>query len=610
MDGNNQQSHHHFLQTLFGPVCTSPSCLSRVSRNKTHFTCTTNTISTHWKKNNCSTGNPSPSRVERQLVERLRHLHSACIGNKELAFKHFKDGDDGVKRTLRHHCSHCGIVDRLSALKKQHCTTPNGKGKCPGTPVKAYVLSNKYNQQVPESFINAIIAGNSPLLRLRPKWIIKSLPNAAAPLQIQQPAAMETASPVAISPYHSTATPRTTATATEPTPKRIKVTPAQLERATEQQLHSSPTHRQLQINQDINSLNIPDAADHQWFLQHLCLDDSRNLKDTLVHNIKLLRTNYSSEDDDPDMKALLCAADLWFKSQSANVDVRNISAHMRAALYKIGVRAEAEEEDLIWGKSFVPTNNDEELRKELKYLIQFLYRGQHIDKDLLEALSTIVNSVTYDNNHPDQWLQNIAERISLTDILPAIVINAVLEEPKEANGPTILHDYIAARSFTLRAGDTLDVNSPNSISRSANALLRVVRHAVCTHLNNLSEVHKVDHHHWEKEADDLIRQVQTAPSIGHICLRISTAKYEQWKKPTVFNKCTDINTGDIYIDGTTIQHQRWSRTIPHAMELVRKSLELLFQNKVGLEKWLNVNNQLVFNGANDNTYVNVPTNDV
>ena len=610
MDGSNQQSNHHICQTLFGPVCTSPSCLSRVSQNKTNFTCTTNTISTHWRKNNCSTGNPSPSRVERQLVERLRHLHSECIGNKELAFEHFKDGDDGVKRTLRHHCSHCGLVDKPNKLKKQHCAPPYGKGKCPGHPVKAHVLSNKYNQQVPEAFIHEIIAGNSPLLRLRPKWIITSLPNAASPLQIQQPAAVATASPVAISPYPSTATPRTTATASEPTPKRIKVTPAQLERATEQQLRPSPTHRQLQINQDIDSLNIPDAADHQWFLQHLCLDDSRNLKDTLVHNIKLLRTTYSSEDDDPHMKALLRATDLWFKSQSANVDVRNISTHKRAALYKIGIRAEAEEEDLIWGKSFVPTHNDEELRKELKYLNQFLYRGQHINKDLLEALSTIVGSVTYDNNHPDQWLQNIAERILLTDILPAIIINAVLEEPKEANGPTILHDFIAARSFTLRAGDNLDVNSPNSISRSANALLRVVRHAVCTHLNNLSEVHKVDHHHWEKEADELIRQVQTAPSIGHICLRISTAKYEQWKKPTVFNKCTDINTGDIYIAGTTIPHQRWSRTIPHAMELVRGSIELLFQNKGGLEKWLNINNQLVFNGANDNTYVNVPTNDV
>ena len=463
MDGNNQQPHH-IQQTLFGPVCTK--CLCQVS-NKTSYTCTHKTIQKHWDDNNCSSGNPSPSRVERQLVERLRHLHSACIGNKELAFEQFKDGDDCVKRTLRHHCSHCGLVDELNKLKKRHCATPNGKGKCPGHPVKAHVLSNKYNQQVPEAFINAIIAGNSPLLRLRPKWTIKSLPNAAAQ-QIQQPAATATTSPpVAISPHRSTTNSGTTATASEPTPKRIKVTPAQLEKAIGQQLHSSPTYRQLKIKQDIESLNIPNAADHQWFLQHLCLDDSRNLKDTLVHNVKVLRTTYSSEDDDPIMKALLSAADLWFKSQSANVDVRNITTHMRAALYKIGVRAEAEEEDLIWGKSFVPTNNDEELRKEVKYLIQFLYRGKHIEKDLLAALSTIVESVTYDNNHPDQWLQNIAERILVTDTLPAIIINSVLEKPKEANGPTILHDFIAARTFTLKSGDNLVVNSPNSISRSA-----------------------------------------------------------------------------------------------------------------------------------------------
>ena len=229
MDGNNQQPHH-IQQTLFGPVCTK--CLCRVSNNnKTPFTCTHKTIQKHWDDNNCSTGNPSSSRVERQLVERLRHLHSTCIGNKVMAFEHFKDGDDGVKRTLRHYCSHCGLVDKPNKLKKQHCAPPYGEGKCPGHPVKAHVLSNKYNQQVPEAFIHEIIAGNSPLLRLRPKWTIKSLPNAAAQ-QIQQPAATATTSPpVAISPHRSTTNSGTTATASEPTPKRIKVTPAQLEKA-------------------------------------------------------------------------------------------------------------------------------------------------------------------------------------------------------------------------------------------------------------------------------------------------------------------------------------------------------------------------------------------
>ena len=94
MDANNQ-SQHHIVQTLFGPVCTS--CVSRVSANKSLFSCARNTIKKHWDKNRCSTGNPSPARVEKELLERLRQLHIKSIGNEEIAFEHFKEGDEGVK---------------------------------------------------------------------------------------------------------------------------------------------------------------------------------------------------------------------------------------------------------------------------------------------------------------------------------------------------------------------------------------------------------------------------------------------------------------------------------------------------------------------------------
>ena len=154
MEGHNQRQHH-IVQTIVGPVCMAPSCLTRVSNNNTLFGCDKNTIKRHWKKNQCFLGSPSARKTARELLERLCELHRRSINNKELAFHHFKEGDDGVNKNLRYHCSHCGLVDKRSKLNSQH--------KCPGKPIKAYVLSNKYNQRVPESFLNDIVDHKSLL---------------------------------------------------------------------------------------------------------------------------------------------------------------------------------------------------------------------------------------------------------------------------------------------------------------------------------------------------------------------------------------------------------------------------------------------------------------
>ena len=46
----------------------------------------------------------------------------------------------------------------------------------------------------------------------------------------------------------------------------------------------------------------------------------------------------------------------WFQSQTANIDVREIDTHLRAALYKVGSKADINDLD-IWGKTFVTTND-------------------------------------------------------------------------------------------------------------------------------------------------------------------------------------------------------------------------------------------------------------
>ena len=90
--------------------------------------------------------------------------------------------------------------------------------------------------------------------------------------------------------------------------------------------------------------------------------------DRLLVNAKYQQSNYDPETDDIKLKALLYAAKLWFQSQTANIDVREIDTHLRAALYKVGSKADINDLD-IWGKTFVPTNDLEHVLKEVKYII-------------------------------------------------------------------------------------------------------------------------------------------------------------------------------------------------------------------------------------------------
>lgn len=330
----------------------------------------------------------------------------------------------------------------------------------------------------------------------------------------------------------------------------------------------------------------------------------------LLVNAKYQQSNYDSATDDIKLKALLHAAKLWFQSQTANIDVREIDTHLRAALFKVGSKADINDLD-IWGKTFVPTNDLEHVLKEVKYIIQFLYRGGHIDKDLIHVLDEIEQAVPYDDSNADRRIEDFARRILVTNLIPAIIVNSVLEEPKDANGPIPIYDYIAARSTKLTGDDVIKLRNPNDISRSANAMLRVVRHAICTYLHNLSEEFKQDSNgRWRNEANEIIAQVQHAPAIGHICLRLIMAKYDQQKTPQKLKKLVDISTGDVYVAGAYFSYNRWSRAIQHAIDLVEDSLKLIFQNHDALEKWRHLGNNVQWTHDTNGTCVRVATEDV
>ena len=400
MAENNQ---HFIQQTVVGPICTFCEC--RVSKDKKLFSCSINTIKAHWKKNGCCSIGASPSHVNKQLLERLRYLHSTSIRNKQNAFQHFREGDEGVKRTQRYYCSYCGLVAQQNVLNRQHCTPAEGTlggGKCPGRPVQGFVLSNKYNQLVPESFLNDIVADNSPLRQLKPHIIITPpiiAPPTSTTVEPQQHVATTTTTIATITPSRQT---------NPPPLKRIKVSPAQLNMATSTE-YVSPTDRYSMVMQQIQNLDHAGAEQHLIFFLHMCLGGG-DLKEKLLSMALSQHSSYDSNSDDHLLKPLLRAAELWFTSQSANIDVKLINTHMRSAMYKVGTNAEDDDSDLLRGKTFVPTNDLEHVKKEVKYLLSFLRRGDHIHNDLIDALQTIYESVPYNESNVDSFIDDVAQR--------------------------------------------------------------------------------------------------------------------------------------------------------------------------------------------------------
>ena len=61
---------HYIEQTLVGPICTHPGCMSKVARCKGQFLVVADTILSHWKRKGCFTGNKHPN--ARQLAKDLK----------------------------------------------------------------------------------------------------------------------------------------------------------------------------------------------------------------------------------------------------------------------------------------------------------------------------------------------------------------------------------------------------------------------------------------------------------------------------------------------------------------------------------------------------------
>jgi hypothetical protein len=119
-----------------------------------------------------------------------------------------------------------------------------------------------------------------------------------------------------------------------------------------------------------------------------------------------------------------------------------------------------------------------------------------------------------------------------------------------------------------------------------------------------NESHKI----FEVWANGIIREMQSCPSIGHICRTIRTAREVDRKTPSMVKKAFNDQTGELYVGGSQIVKSTWSAAIPTAIAEWDKHLISLFPNhssssNLPLHHILDLRNDIVL--AGDESFISI-----
>jgi hypothetical protein len=184
------------------------------------------------------------------------------------------------------------------------------------------------------------------------------------------------------------------------------------------------------------------------------------------------------------------------------------------------------------------------------------------------------------NNNEDEYdLASI--KLVNTNIIFCILIEILLEKPSIPNGPNIVYKYLAGCTARKHHSGEIILRNPNEISKNANSLLRLFRHAICSMYTRQSQImvlRQESHKTFEVWANNIIEQVQQSYSIGHICRTIRTAREVDRKTPSLVKKAFNDKTGELLVAGHQIHKSTWSIAIPSAISEWDKHLTSFFPN--------------------------------
>lgn len=186
------------------------------------------------------------------------------------------------------------------------------------------------------------------------------------------------------------------------------------------------------------------------------------------------------------------------------------------------------------------------------------------------------------------------------------------EPPDKANGSTLVRFYLAARSCMAKGpnGDRLELRSNNEISKMCNALVRGMRHGLCSWINMRADQFR-DERLFACHVQELFDWVAKSPCTDFICTLLRAARALQNKTPTKVHKALDLDNGTVQVLTYEVKRSVWSRLISKTIEELTKLLLPWFSNVEILRLFLDPRNALVFSrdprlckvrtGRDDNT---------
>jgi hypothetical protein len=613
---------HHIKPTFLGPVCTACHC--KVANGNILFYISRNSIKNHLTTNKCYSGDIAVFKA-RQLEKTLRHsmvhYHNSFSDNPSLASRAIEKKYHFCLATKNlPYCANCGFVGTQLCHVRRH--TMSQYTECSESDMRSAdgsIMINEYGFLIPRVVLKKIGNGTFSLPHKSVRRNTRG-PTQSANSQIP-PQAMDCTvqtyhqfwqtqstptRPLPISEQHPTATNNSI----HPTQTRFLPSDADIFMAVS---NNSPFKDTVSLNsfarsELVNTFVTKEQADqaYEYLTSYILLINQQKpgrLRNTLANYSTMIKPNIVNTT----LHLLLQSGKLWLQSSAANMDVRMVPVHHRNNIYHIGNTQSDNEKDLLKGGTFVWSDNNDTIADQFASLISFAYEIKWpIMTTFLEKVQQVYLSVIEDHtidNCEDEYAIASAKMVD-TNIIFGLLTEILLEEPAVPNGPNLIYKYLAGCTIKQNHNGTIIVRNPNEISKNANALLRLLRHGVCSLYVRRAQLmvqQKESHKTFEVWANGLIRDMQVCPSVGHICRTIRTAREVDRKTPSLVHKAFNDRTGELFVGGSQIHKSTWSVAIPTAIAEWDRHFNYLFPNhsqasNLPLHHIFHLNNDIVLAG--------------
>lgn len=603
----NGQFQHHITQTFLGPVCTK--CNEKVARNDTLFDTSEYLIKVHLTTNQCYSGNCSFHQIK-ELTNSLRtsiiKTHHSMKNNPIVGSRIVQENFHPVSSTNKFpYCARCGYVGKQLFNVARHVKSKSNS--CTEVDVRTagpIIQANEYGFLVPSELLNLMTNGRFTLLTDN-HTDIDCLVSPSTTHDESSPSTSATHRN-----YHSSTSMQAPLPRFLPTENEIMSTLCNVDHFNDALSIDSFAQSEL-LDTFCTKEHASAAKDYLTCFIHLVNQKSPGfLRRTLLDYASIMK----SKSTDLNIELLLLSGKKWLQSNSANMDVRMVHVQHRNGMYLIGNSFSDSDKDLLKGSTFTWSENIDGILSQFTSIITFAYSTQWptITPFISQVNQVYQMTLEMDQTRTnDQVMDLAASKIVNTNIIFGLLTEMLLEQPCIPNGPNFIYKYLAGSTVRLDRNQQIKLRNHNEISKNANALLRLLRHGVCSMYVRKSRDmanKKQSHQEFNKWANEVIQEMQVCQSIGHICRTLRTAREVDRKTPSLVHKAFNDKTGELVVAGSHIHKSIWSVAIPTAIAEWDFYLVSFFPNHspssiLPLHWIFDLNNTLVLAGSD--SYISI-----